>query len=150
MFVIIPHSTEELKLINFQKQLIAEFFQEDRIIYPTFPLWIELSEKTASYNKNELKNMSKEIQAVKLGDLTTDFKSIFIPVQIKNQNEDFISELTLVRIHRGQTFTTSDKSHLSEIKQPVNQLKIFRLGIEQAEGPYSKSISNSVWVKLNS
>ncbi len=150
MFVIIPHPTEELKIIEFQKNIIVELFQEDRIIYRTTPLWIELPENIPQTEEENIKLLSKKIKSVKFGDVKTDSRSIFVPVEINLDNDIYSSKLTLVRIHNGIDFTESDRQLLAEKKEPVRLLKIFRLGIAQADGPYAKSISNSVWIKLPS
>lgn len=142
MTVIIPHPTEELQLINFQKELISALYKEGRILYAERPLWIDFSEQ------EELKTVSKSIQSVSFGELKISDKSIFIPVQIKTSESIVDSKLTLVNIYKDQSFTDDDKKLIGQKKQPVNQLKIFRLGLVQAEGPHAKSISKSVWCKL--
>ena len=143
MTVIIPHPTEELNLINFQKELISALYKEGRILYAERPLWIDFSES------EELKSLAKNIQSVNFGELKISDKSIFIPVQIKTSERIVDSKLTLVNIYKGQPFTDEDKKLIGQKKQPVNQLKIFRLGLVQAEGPHAKSISKSVWCKLH-
>ena len=143
MTVIIPHPTEELNLINFQKELISALYKEGRILYAERPLWIDFSEQ------EELKTVSKSIQSVSFGKLKLSDKSIFIPVQIKTSESIVDSKLTLVNIYKGQSFTDKDKKLIGQKKQPVNQLKIFRLGLVQAEGPHAKSISKSAWCKLH-
>ena len=143
MTVIIPHPTEELNLINFQKELISALYKEGRILYAERPLWIDFSET------EELKTVSKSIQSVSFGELKISDKSIFIPVQIKTSESIVDSKLTLVNIYKGESFTDEDKKLIGQKKQPVNQLKIFRLGLVQAEGPHAKSISKSAWCKLH-
>ena len=143
MTVIIPHPTEELQLINFQKELISSLYKEDRILYAERPLWIDFSES------EELKSLAKNIQSVNFGELKISDKSIFIPVQIKTSERIVDSKLTLVNIYKGQSFTDEDKKLIGQKKQPVNQLKIFRLGLVKAEGPHAKSISKSAWCKLH-
>ena len=143
MTVIIHHPTEELQLINFQKELISSLYKEGRILYAERPLWIDFSES------EELKSLAKNIQSVNFGELKISDKSIFIPVQIKTSERIVDSKLTLVNIYKGQSFTDDDKNLIGQKKQPVNQLKIFRLGLVQAEGPHAKSISKSAWCKLH-
>lgn len=143
MTVIIPHPTEELQLINFQKELISSLYKEGRILYAERPLWIDFTQT------KELKALSKSIQYVSFGKLKLSDKSIFIPVQIKTSESIVDSKLTLVNIYKGESFTDEDKKLIGQKKQPVNQLKIFRLGLVQAEGPHAKSISKSAWCKLH-
>ena len=143
MTVIIPHPTEELNLINFQKELISALYKEGRILYAERPLWIDFSES------EELKSLAKNIQSVNFGELKISDKSIFIPVQIKTSERIVDSKLTLVNIYKDQSFADDDKKLIGQKKQPVNQLKIFRLGLVQAESPHAKSISKSAWCKLH-
>jgi len=143
MTVIIPHPTEELNLINFQKELISALYKEGRILYAERPLWIDFTQT------EELKALSKSIQCVSFGELKLSDKSIFIPVQIKTSESIVDSKLTLVNIYKDQSFTDDDKKLIGQKKQPVNQLKIFRLGLVQAEGPHAKSISKSARCKLH-
>ncbi|MCR4580205.1 MAG: hypothetical protein K5681_07660 [Treponema sp.] len=150
MTLIIPHPTEELRLIEFQKELIKAFFTDERIIYSATPLWIELPENFAVEKAESLKKLSKSIEEVKLGPLQMTEREIYLKAHIKTLEEDFFSKLTLVRIHSGKIFTASEQSLLAEKKEPVNILKIFRLGIEEKLSPAAKALSASVWVKLNS
>ena len=81
MVVIIPHSTEELKLISLQKELIDLLFSNDRIIYRTTPLWIELPDDFSAFDKESLKACSKNVQLVELGE-----------VEIEKDNKNLRSE----------------------------------------------------------
>lgn len=145
MTAISPHSTEELHLYNFQKELIGELFEEGRIMCAVFPLWIELGE----YDLSE-KNSIKKIET---GEIDFTDNTIFCPVKIeienKNGSQIIQSRLSLVCLKRGRAFSDNDKKIISQKKQPVKQLKVFRLGIVQEEGPHAKSISKSVWCKLS-
>ena len=135
MAVIILHPTEELKLINFQKELISELFIEGRILVAASPLWIRLES-------------SEQIKAVNLGGLEVTGKSIYIPVTIKTAEAELHSKLTLVNIHGKSNFSPADLNLIAEKKQPVSQLKVFRLGDEKNLSPVAKCISKSVWCKL--
>ena len=142
MTVIIPHPTEELNLINFQKEVISSLYKESRILYAEKPLWIDFLEK------EELKTVAKSIKSVKFGDFEISDTNIIIPVQIITSEDNIDSKLTLVNIYKGNSFSDEEKNLIRQKKQPVNQLKIFRLGIVQREGPHAKSISKSIWCKL--
>lgn len=135
MAVIILHPTEELKLINFQKELISELFIEGRILVAASPLWIPLES-------------SEQIKAVNFGGLEVTGKSIYIPVTIKTAGAELHSKLTLVNIHGKSNFSPADLNLIAEKKQPVSQLKVFRLGDEKKLSPVAKCISKSVWCKL--
>ena len=51
MIVIIPHQTEELKLIRFQKELIKQLNSQKDIFYAQQPLWIEIEDFSPSSKK---------------------------------------------------------------------------------------------------
>ena len=160
MAVIIMHPTEELKLINFQKEVISELYTEGRILVAARPLWIPLNtvvepvETTAELTNCEVSGSFDEFNhrnflSIKLGDLEVSDNTIFIPVEIETKESTCISKLTLVRLHKGNSFTDSDYQKLSQKKQPVRQLKVFRLGNEKELSPVSKCISDSKWIKLH-
>ena len=71
-----------------------------------------------------------------------------LPHPIISDNGEFSSKLTLVNLHNGRHFTDSDRQIISKIKQPVRQLKVFRLGIEKELSSNSKCITDSKWYKI--
>ena len=135
MAVIILHPTDELKLINLQKKLISELFEDGRIVYAARPLWIRC-------------NMGIECSKVELGDLDSTATEIFIPVTITTGTASYNSKLKMIILHSGREFSGFDRQKLSEIKQPVRQLKVFRLGNEKELSSNSKCITDSKWMKL--
>ncbi len=141
MTVIIPHSTEELKLIQLQKELITIFFEKDRIITASYPLWIELGD----FELTEKEGIKK----IELGDLIAGGHEILCPVKIECKGKTLSSKLPLVSIYKGPDFSEEEKKIMAEKKQPVKLIKVFRLGIVADEGPHAKSISKSVWCKLH-
>ena len=151
MAVIIFHPTEELKLIKFQKELISELFEEGRILYAVKPLWIKIHDNFAPFDsaqgrKNELSKYN--IRQVELDDIELSENSIFIPVTITTDTAAYNSKLTLGILHSGRQFTGFDREKLNKIKQPVRQLKVFRLGNEKELSPVSKCIMKSKWIKI--
>ena len=140
MTVIILHPTDELKLINFQKEVISSLYNEKRILYASAPLWIELGDFEIA-EKNQIKK-------IEIGDIEFSENEIYSRVLIECENGNITSKLTLVNIYKGETFSQSDRMMISEKIQPVRQLKVFRLGLMQEQGPHTKSICKSVWCKL--
>ena len=138
MTVIIPHPSEELKLVNLQKELISDLYIEGRILVAARPLWIPCN----------IEN-SADIKFVELGALETSDKMIYIPVTITSSKEQTISKLPLVNIHSDSSFSDKEAQLISQKKQPVKQLKIFRLGIEKELTSNSKCITESKWYKLS-
>ena len=165
MTVIIPHPTEELIFAKLQKEIISELFEDGRIMIAEKPLWIPVntviecsrsecieitgvSENCGFDTASGLLN-HREISFVDVGELEICEDSVFVEVTVKSDSGDFLSRLNLVRLHSGRQFSDSDRLKLAKIKQPVRQLKVFRLGLVQEEGLHAKSISKSVWCKLH-
>lgn len=144
MTVLLPHSTEEIRLYDFQKELISGLFTEERIIYAAFPLWIELGAFDIS-EKNTIKKVEME-------EIVFTDKNIFCPVKIEIKNKDGFhtveSKIPLICVKSRKPFSDEDKKIALQKKMPVKQLKVFRLGLVQEEGPHAKSISKYVWCKL--
>ena len=145
MAVVILHPTEELKLIKFQKELISDLFTEGRILLAARPLWIEIGSDSVTYK--ELPSLN--IRSIDFGELEISDKEIYIPVIISTENEQIASKLSLVSIYSGNTFSDSDRTIIRQKKQPVRQLKIFRLGNEKELSSVSKCITESKWCKLH-
>ena len=132
--VLIPHPTEELIFAKLQKELISDFFDTERVMYAVKPLWIETNQR--------------RVQSVELRELCATPREIFIPVTIITENNTIESKLSVVSIYSGKDFSDSERKAITQKKQPVRQLKVFRLAQVQEEGPHAKSISNFVWCKL--
>ena len=147
MKVIILHPTEELLLVNYQKELIKALYSDNRVIFAVSPLWLELPEKDVS--SENLKEISKTIRQITFGEIVFASSKISLPVKIETSGGTFSSKLSLVSIIKGADFSEEDKNSAAKIKQPVRQIKVFRLGMVQEEGPHAKSISKSVWCKLH-
>ncbi len=138
MTVLIMHPNDELFFADLQKELIAALFCEERIIYSQIPLWIELGEI-------ELK-AKFQIRQVQVEELCVKADSVNCNVRIQFNDCKIVSKLTLVCLHKGKMFTDEEIDVLKE--KPVRQLKVFRLGLVQEQGPHTKSISKSVWCKI--
>ena len=145
MAVVILHPTEELKLIKFQKELISDLFTEGRILLAARPLWIEIGSDSVTYK--ELPSLN--IRSIDFGELEISDKEIYIPVIISTENEQIVSKLSLVSIYRNNTFSDSDRTIIRQKKQPVRQLKVFRLGNEKELSSVSKCITEYKWCKFH-
>ena len=158
MTVLIPHPTEELIFAKLQKELIAELFEDGRIMYAVKPLWIRwLSdakhriETTVSHNAcgfDTASDLLNHRSSIELGDLQASDTEILIPVTITADISTINTKLTLIKIHSGKDFTDSDRQIISKIKQPVRQLKVFRLGVEKELSSNSKCLMDSKWIKI--
>lgn len=147
MTVIIPHPTEELIFAKLQKEIISELFEDGRIMIAEKPLWIPVTPVIECEQSERIEITVTQPPVV--GELEICEDSVFVEVTVKSDSGDFLSRLNLVRLHSGRQFSDSDRLKLAKIKQPVRQLKVFRLGLMQEEGLHAKSISKSVWCKLH-
>ena len=139
MTVLIMHPNDEIFFADFQKELIEKLFENGRTIYSQVPLWIELGDF-------EIKEKA-QIKQIEIGELCVSDDSVYCPVLIETDKRKIDSKLTLVCLHNGNNFTAEEVASLKQ--KPARQLKVFRLGIVQNEGPHAKSISKSVWCKLH-
>lgn len=146
MYVLIPHPTEELKLIKFQKQLISQLFTNDILCYAESGLWIPfLSGKEDS--TQTLKNLSKTITSITINSPVIIEEKIFCPVTITRNQElpTVTTELPLCRILNKKQPSSENPA---ETELFPLKLKIFRLGLSCQLSDNSKAIQNSVWKKL--
>ena len=143
MAVLILHPTEELIFAKLQKELISELYEDGRIMYAVKPLWIEIEDtRWLSDAKHRIET------TIELGDFEATSTEISVPVTITTDDSKINTKLILVKIHSGKDFTTEERQTISQKKQPVRQLKIFRLGIEKELSSNSKCITKSKWIKL--
>lgn len=146
MYVLIPHPTEELKLIKYQKQIISHFFVSGTLCYAETGLWIPLyagdDERTQT-----LKLIANTISEITIDSPVVSDDRIVCPVVIKrSQNLPTITtELPLCRIlnKKQPSLENPAETELFPLK-----LKIFRLGLSCQLSDNSKAIQNSVWKKL--
>ena len=139
MTALLMHPNDELFFTDLQKEIISLLYKDGRIIYSNIPLWIELGDF-------DIKNKVL-IKQVKIGELKVSENFVYCPVEIQCSDSMIISKLTLVCLHKGKTFTDSEIEAIKE--KPARQLKVFRLGLVQDQGPHAKSISKSVWCNLH-
>lgn len=140
--VIIPHPTEQIKLIKFQKQLISELNDSNTIYYSFLPLWIELNSNLfQSEDQKDLKLISKKITSIDLIEILNTDKDIGIKIIIKTDSKEIECYLPLLKLYKGP-------SKKSDWQIPVKKIKIFRLGIPEDFYENSKAIKDFVWCKL--
>ncbi len=142
MMVIIPHETELLKLVKYQKQLIQQLNSNSSIYTAHQPLWIEFScHQFNAESQDDLKSFSKKITSIELEKLSHTSDKIFAIVKIKTDLAEIQSELPLLDLYKG-----SPKS--ADLELPFKKIKIFRLGIPEDLSENSKAIKDFVWCKL--
>ena len=139
MTVVIMHPSDELFFADLQKELICTLYEKNRIMSQTVPLWFELGDFDIA--------AKTQIKQVRIGELCVMPDSVYCPVLIECDGRIINSKLTLVSLFRGKDFSPEEVAALKQ--KPARQLKVFRLGIAQDEGPHAKSISKSVWCKLH-
>lgn len=176
MLVVIPHETEVLKLINYQKKLSSELFNKGIISITNYPFWIELPENEifeTDENDDNLKNTIYSVPFVstvcsvpfvsKLKKISVNFSNLSI-ISPRLENNQLL--LTLQYNYKQQT-KTADFPLLSIIQNKNNisvneisvlleetllfpmQIKIFQLAIAK-KIPEGKQIlqGDSIFVKI--
>lgn len=150
MVVIIPHQTEELKLIKFQKMLIASLNSKNVIFYRQTPLWIELPFANFT-TKEELKSFSKQIKAVNFQTLQYTDNTLIISGTLLTNEKTYELHLPIIKkISTAGDYTTPEDSTSTETtnkKSPVENLKIFQLGIVNNISKSTFELSETTWVK---
>lgn len=145
MITLLFHPTEELKLINFQKELIADLNTKTQIFYGQTPLFINLPFLNSQTNY-DLKQISKSITQITLSNPIQKEKDIIIPVKISTNEQTFFSNLFLLHQLKGEV--TELGNYLNKKKSPVENLKIFRLGIINKISNNTFEIEKIAWKKL--
>lgn len=142
--VLIPHPTEELKLIKFQKKLISELNVAPSIYVSHLPLWIDIpNTNIVPETKDDLKTFSKTINSVEFVDFTQDDKGLSIKVTINTTTGKIFADLPILHLYKGPA-----KNLPQNIELPFKKIKIFRLGIPEDLSTNSKAIKDFVWCKL--
>lgn len=154
MVVIIPHPTEELKLIKLQKKLIQNLFSNDLIIYRQIPLLIELPFEEIQQIKNTISSVviSQPVYNCKTNQITC-------PAEITVENTTLHSELALLNIkfnntnENGQSESFNSQKFLQCLQNEKDSqfpmsLSIFKLALcsKPQKGMYQ--ISSVCWKKL--
>lgn len=155
MVVLIPHQTEELKLINFQKELISELNTKNTIFYRLMPLWIELPFINAT-TKEELKTFSKKIKDVRFKTLQQDKNTFTLCGTLLTDKKEYKLTLPILNKITHSGVIEPVKIHPVEIppeqitkkNTPVENLKIFQLGIANQISENTNELSETIWVKL--
>lgn len=141
--VIIPHETELLKLVKFQKLLISNTNDSNSVYIASQPLWIPFQCNSNINTKDDLKQISKTINSIELNNIEKSANDFYISVTIATTNGTFTSKLPLLRLYHG-----NEKSIPANTDLPFKKIKIFRLGIPEDLSENSKAIIESVWCKL--
>lgn len=148
MVVIIPHQTEELKLIKFQKMLIASLNSKNVIFYRQTPLWIELPFANLT-TKEELKTFAKQIKAVTFQTLQQTDNTLTLSGMLSTNENEYELNLPIIKKIKSSVVEPVETTiETTNKKSPVENLKIFQLGIVNNISKNTKELSETIWVKL--
>ena len=145
MIVIVPHQDIELKLIKAQKNLIAQFADNnDNIVYPAMPLWINTDFTSVEDAKKQIKKIT--VHNPEFDDVE---KALVCPVEIETMNGIIKNKLNfisgLLRFARNDKMSHDDKGcNIFPL-----DVKIFRLGEATSSKPGVYELSSTVWKKLS-
>ena len=143
MICIILHADDKLKLLKYQKSLIALNHPAVTLIRKN-PLWISLPADT-----NNLSEISKEIQKITIDEPQLKGDDIKSEVNIVFNNKELKSELTFLSVYKAH----SNNNGKIEIKNPPDlsfpmDLKIFRIAETEKLSDNSYASTASVWKKI--
>lgn len=144
MIVIIPHPTEELKIIRLQKALLQKLNTSGNIFYAISPLWLELPQNYCGTTKDDLKLVASKITSISTGRLSFFESKVVLTVLLNMDNETLELKLPLLQLYKGN----ADNLSFSDYEVPVKELKVFRVGNATLLSPVSKAITEFVWKKL--
>ena len=137
-----------------------KFPQTESFFYSPLPLWLELNhDDFVCKNKSQLKKLAADIKNVSLLENLKVFdNSVYITAKITMQNSqspepenlDFFFDLPVSKLHNSTNFTSENKKIIRNTKNPIKNIKIFRLGICRQSSENTKEIEDFVWAKKNS
>ena len=129
------------------------------------PLWLELNhDDFFCENKSQLKKLATDIKSVSLlENLKIIENSVSITAKIvlaKKQNSpenstspencEFFFDLPVSTLHNYKNITGENLKIIKNTKNPIKNIKIFRLGICRQISKNAKEIEDFVWAKKNS
>ena len=133
--------------------------------YAPLPLWLELNhDDFFCENKSQLKKLATKIKSVSLlENLKIIENSVSITAKIvlaKKQNSpenstspencEFFFDLPVSTLHNCKNITGENLKIIKNTKNPIKNIKIFRLGICRQISKNAKEIEDFVWAKKNS
>jgi len=159
MLTLLFNPNDELKLINYSKEVLRKLTKENQTFYISYPLWISLADK--SYTKEELKAFAKTIKGLYIEEALFNETSLYCPVKIITEEKTIYSSLTLLKKYSFSASEACDKAPQStnnkeekkitaeenKINFPM-QLKIFRIANAIEISKNTKALSDFVWKKL--
>ncbi|MCQ2586504.1 MAG: hypothetical protein MJ174_00205 [Treponema sp.] len=155
MIHLIPHPTQQLNIINFQKLLIRRLQNERIIFFQTIPLWILLPDTFS-----DLKKTASSITKINilLPEVNSETMEIYSPVEISCDGKIILSKMILLEsITTNKTSISKDlfnqtkielKKICTENKNFPCILNIFKAANTQQVSDNSKSVEKFVWKKL--
>ena len=133
--------------------------------YAPLPLWLELNhDDFFCENKSQVKKLATDIKCVSLlENLKIIENSVSITAKIvlaKKQNSpenstspencEFFFDLPVSTLHNCKNITGENLKIIKNTKNPIKNIKIFRLGICRQISKNAKEIEDFVWAKKNS
>lgn len=142
-----------------------KFPQTESFFYSPLPLWLELNhDDFVCKNKSQLKKLAADIKNVSLLENLKVFdNSVYITAKIvlaKKQNSpenstspencEFFFDLPVSTFHNCKNITEENLKIIRNTKNPIKNIKIFKLGICKQISENTKEIEDFVWAKKNS
>lgn len=159
MYIIVLHPDDELKIIQFQKQIISLNYDSMKLI-KKIPLWIPLKflphndfpqkyDSDSTSQIKSLKTISKLISKIQIQAPEVKDDLYSCQVKITFDNKDYFTELPLLQFLQKPDSAVKIKNPLEENILPMD-LKIFRIAdaVSLSEKNNAFAIEDSVWKKL--
>ena len=152
MLVVIPHPSENLKLIKLQKNMISALVKKGFSVYRQLPLWIPLyddAQYSEAKNKKEvLKTAGKELKEIIIENAFYSPEAAQLKLKITIKTNASCIEKEMPFIHFTEKTAPETSASFSELLSLPEKiiLKIFRIGISGQEGK-AHFIKEAVWIK---
>lgn len=149
MLALILNPNDELKLIEYSKNLAEKLTTTDYSFYTAFPLW-SIIDKNKTFKRDELKEFSKSILEARLDAPLYEDNSLYLPLHLDTGAIKIDKRLTLLKAYSKKDTAlelSTDINIFSEENFPM-QLKIFKIANVIKLSKNSKALSDFVWKKL--
>ena len=164
MIVIAPHPTEELRLINYQKELVRRLFTPGALVYAHQPLWFPVDFASVQEAKECITGVT--LTGVEY-DVDAGVINVLVKIDPRVKPEDDIGEYKPEDDIGGEALRKAQGPHtklpLLHIEGDIPNvqaalkdtplfplpLKIFRLGECTSPSPGVYELRNIIWKKLS-
>ena len=149
MLALILNPNDELKLIEYSKNLAERLTTNDCSFYTAFPLW-SIIDKNKTFKRDELKEFAKSILEARLDAPLCEDNSLYLPLHLDTGEIKIDTRLTLLKAYskKNTALELSTDNNISSEENFPMQLKIFKIANVIKHSKNSQALSDFVWKKL--